>query len=673
MSPGKKSIQGVVNKGIDQTATIKIQSPLQKSLLVTDTLKNAGAGIYIVAVADVADSIIGLSYHSFTVLNSDSFRVDSVVTSVFNTTKGTILISHDSLTLSMRADFPLDSAMCYFRDISALGFDSVKIKSSASSYSFKVKAPKDGSTLAYYFKAYKNNDIYGYSQKTFLANVPPDMTKLTKIEILPTSSDTLILPSEYSMTFTVKGYYGSQFTPSGLDSTAVTWRFADSSYGCKLESKGNTAVLTTPSAATPKPVKVRAVVDNAKVLVDLNRIPNSDGFVYVKGSGKKMAKIRVTRIDPQAGFAISTSSLSKAEFNAVGISTDSTVLSINSTWSIVPDVAGTISATGVFKPSKKFAGIVRVLSSSGSSSGEYSNTIGSQTQLGLEVQHLIMASPDPDTVTTGNGCTIVFPDSVVADGKPALLQILNPVVENQRARMTKNMTAVGTLFDIKELNGTPFQLHNADSIRLSLSVPQGINTGDALTLGYWNEDSLNWASVANASLAQDRNSISANIAHFSRWAILAISKELQSSLTVYPNPFCPRKSPSDNEFANKPLRAMFGSNAPKGTCISFVPDIPGQKITKISVKIYTIVNDLVCSVVMQNATKLVKYNLWWDGRATDRDMLWDNLASGADSYSRVFPPSNRKLCRSGRYFVVLVVEDESGKKKSFMNQIVLVN
>ncbi len=673
MSPGKKSIQWVINKGADKTATVKVQSPLQKNLVVTDTLKNAGAGTYIVAVDGVADSIIDLSHHSFTVLNSDTFRIDSVVSAVFNTTKDTIRISHDTLTLTMRADYVLDSAVCYYRDIGALGFDSVKIKNSLTAYTFKIKAPKDGSTLAYYFKAFKNADIYGYTQETFTAYVPPDMTKLTKIEILPASSDTMILPSEYSMTFTVKGYYGSQFAPSGLDSTAVTWRFADSSYGCKLESKGNTALLTTPSFATPKPVKVRAVVDNSKVLVDLNRIPNSDGSVFVKGSGKKMARIRVKRIDPQAGFAISTSSLSKAEFSAEGVSIDSSVLAISSTWSVIPDMAGTISASGVFKPAKKFAGIVRILSSSGSSSGEYLNIVGSKTQVGLEVQHLIMASPDPDTVVTGTGCTIVFPDSVVADGKPALLQILNPVIENQRARMTKNMTAVGTLFDIKELNGSPFQLQTGDSIHLTLSVPQGINTGNTLTLGYWNEDSLKWVSVANAVTSLDKSAVGANITHFSRWAILAISKELQSSLTVFPNPFCPLKSASDNEFANTPLRTMFGLNAPKGTCISFVPDVPGQKITKVSLKIYTVVNDLVCSVVMQNATKLVKYNLWWDGRATDRETLWDDLTVGSDSYSRVFPPSSRKLCRSGRYFVVLVVEDESGKKKSFMNQIVLVN
>jgi hypothetical protein len=251
--------------------------------------------------------------------------------------------------------------------------------------------------------------------------------------------------------------------------------------------------------------------------------------------------------------------------------------------------------------------------------------------------------------------------------------MLTPTLENQRSRMTGNLTAVGTIFDINELNGVPLQLSANDSIRLMLSVPQGTNASNTMSLGWWNEDSLKWVSLANSVVGADKASVSAAITHFSRWAVLAMSNQLQSSLTVLPNPFSPNRSASDNQFANTPLRAMFGLNAPKGTCISFVTDVGDQKIRKVNVRIYTIANDLVCSVVMQNATKLVKYSLWWDGRTTDHDMTWEQLVPGSDANSRMFPVAGRKMCRNGRYFVVLTIEDYAGKAKNYMRQVVLIN
>jgi hypothetical protein len=627
-----------------------------------------------------ADSIIDLSYHSFTVAASEVFHTDSILLPVFNTTPDTVRIVQDTVQLTMRSGTTLDSAVCYFRDISALAFDSVKIRNSSASYSFKIKAQKDGSNLVYYFKAFRKNDLYGYTQETFNAYVPPDMSKLTKLEIIPSTSDTMLLPADYDMTFAVKGYFGSQFAPSPIDNAAISWVTSQPSQGFALiRTKGLATTLRTPAAATTGAVKLQAVVDTS-VRIDPKRMAFNGAFVYIKCSGKKMVKIRVKRTDPQTGFPISTSSLSKAEFAAEGIDADSNVVSVSPMWSIIPERAGTIDSLGVFKPSKSFVGFVRVVSTSGPLSNEYINAGGSKAQTGLEVQHLVMQSDQPDTVTNMSGCTFILPDSIVPAGKPALFQLLTPTLENQRSRMTGNLTAVGTIFDIKELNGVPFSLAAGDSIRLTLAVPLGTNNSNTMSVGFWNEDSLKWVSLANSKLSADKSSVSAAITHFSRWAVLALSSSLQSSLTVLPNPFSPNRSPSDNQFANTPLRAMFGPNAPQGTCISFVADAGDQMIKKVTIRIYSIANDLVCSVVMQDATKLSKYNLWWDGRTTDRDFIWGDrdlipAASAAtnDANSKRFPVAGRKMCRNGRYFVTLTVEDYSGKIKSYMRQVILVN
>jgi hypothetical protein len=676
MSPGSKSLRWVINGGADQTATVKLQSPLQKSISAKDTLKNAGAGTYFISVDGVADSVIDLSYHSFTVANSEVFHIDSVSLPVFNTTADTLRITHDTVSLSLRSGAVLDSALCYFHDITVLAFDSVKLRDSAAAYTFKIKAPKDGSNLVYYFKAFRKNDVYGYTQETFNAFVPSDMSKLTKLEIIPSTSDTMLLPAEYDMAFSVKGYFGSQFAPAPLDSGAISWVASQPSQGFALtRTKGLATTVRTPAAATTGGVKLQAVIDTSVVRIDPQRMTFNGAFVYIKSSGKKIAKIKVKRTDPQALFPISTSSLSKAEFSAEALDADSNAVSVNPTWSIIPAGAGTITASGVFKPSKSFVGFVRVLAASGPLSNEYTSTGGSQSQPGLEVQHLVMQSDQPDTVTNMNGCTIVLPDSVVPAGKPALIQLATPTIENQRARMTGNLTAVGSIFDIKELNGVPFQVSAADSIRMTLSVPQGTNSSNAMSLGFWNEDSLKWFPLTSSVVASDKKSVSAAIAHFSRWAVLSVSSQLQSTFIVLPNPFSPGKSASDNQFANTPLRTMFGLTAPKGTCISFVADAVDQKIRKVNVRIYSIANDLVCSVVMQDATKLVKYNLWWDGRTTSRDMNWGELAPapGNDANSKMFAIEGRKMCRNGRYFVVLTIEDYSGKAKNYMQQVVLVN
>jgi hypothetical protein len=672
MSPGTKSIRWAVNAGKDSTATIKIHSPLQKSLLPGDTLKNTGAGTYIVSVDGAANEIIDLSYHSFVVTNSETFHWDSVFLPVANTTADTVRIVRDTVRLIIHSTAAMDSAICYFRDITVPAFDSVKIRTSASADTFALKGQKDGSTLVYYFKAFRKNDVYGYTQETFNAYIPPDLTKLTKLGITPSTSDTMLLPAGYDMAFSASGYFGTQFTPAPLDSNTVSWVIAQPAQGFTLtKANGLSTTIHSSATASAGAVRLQAVIDTAVVHVDPVRMPFNGATVFMKSSGKKIARIRVNRSDPLAGFPISTSSLSKAEFSADGLDADSNVVSVNPAWSIIPARAGDSAsmARGVFKPSRSFVGFVRIFAASGALSGEYVNSSGSKSQPGLEVQHLVIQNGQPDTVTNFGGLTIVLPDSMVPQGKPALIQVLTPTIENERARTTGNLTAVGTIFDINELNGVTLHFSAGDSIRMTLPVPQGTNGSNTIRIGFWNTDSLKWISLANSTVSADKKTASAGVTHFSRWAVLAMSTQLQSTLNVLPNPFSPNRSPSDNRFAGTPLRTMFGLDAPNGTCISFVPDVPGQRIRKVTIRIYNIVNDLVCSVVFQDAQKLVKYNLWWDGRETERDAIW----SQSDGTTKILSGAGRKVCRNGRYFVVLTIEDDGGKAKSFMQQVVLVN
>ena len=136
-------------------------------------MTNAGAGGYIIAAAkavtDTNDSIIDLSYHSFTVQNAEILHVDSIDLPVVNQTPKTLDIKNDSVSVGLRVYAPdtMDSAALYFRDINAHGYSALVNKSRSLSYAFKFRPPKDGSILNYYFKTYRKSDVYGYSAQTF--------------------------------------------------------------------------------------------------------------------------------------------------------------------------------------------------------------------------------------------------------------------------------------------------------------------------------------------------------------------------------------------------------------------------------------------------------------------------------------------------------------------------
>jgi hypothetical protein len=669
MSPGSKIIYWVIDEGKDTTSLIKIKSPLSKSVYPKDTLKNAGAGDYIISVSSKYDSVIDLAYHTFTIADSQTSYCDSVFLPAYNLTKDTLNIEKDSIKITLGSKIKFDSVALYYKDISYPNYNYISIKDSLLKYEFKIKPPKDGSIIQYYYKAFIGKNIYGYEQKSFYSFVKADSTVITKLEISPNTGDTIILPSEYEVTFNVKGYYGSQFTPiTRLDSLAFSWELINAS-GCNLSaSKGTRVVLRTGSQASSDIVKLKLKVDTTKVSLNSKWIQSPEIFVFIKVTGKKISSLAIKRTDALNPLPITTSSVAKAEFVALGIDEDKNEYTITPQWKIWPLEAGSFSSDGVFRPSQKFSGRVRIFAQSGSLSGEFNPKEQFGESYGLEVQHVVTCKSKPDTVTNYAGITIIFPDSAVLSDNSALIKITEVTAKNQAMRVSGKNTVIGSIFDIMELNNVLFNLQNNDSIMIVLNIPQEISESKKISIGYWNDDSLKWDVLSNSKISLDKKFVSANIVHFSKYAVLMESQSLQSSFNVIPNPFSPLRSPS--EFPK--LASIFGPMAPKGTCISFIPDVPEQKLKKIKIRIYTIQGDLVCSVVNQNAPKMVEYKLWWNGRTTNGDVLWDALPMGNDPNTRIFPQSGGKMCNNGRYFVMLTIEDSNGKEKSYLKHVVLV-
>jgi Carboxypeptidase regulatory-like domain len=673
LSPGQKTILWVVNKGRDTTATIKIKSPLQKNLRAGQALTNAGGGDYIVSVsnaaADTNDSIVDLSYHIFTVKNSETLHVDSVDLPVINSTQRTVTIISDSISVGLHSSAPdtLDSVALFFRDIDALGYASFVNKSRSRAYSFKFHPPKDGSILNYYFKAFRGRDIYGYASETFNTYVNPDTSRLSKLELIPSSSDTILLAAKSQLTITLQGYAGSTFFPKTIPDAAIQWKLINAPSGTRfIDSLGTEISIITGNDSSATPVQLEAVVDTVKqhVASRLASAPNASIFFNV--SSKPLIGVTVRRIDAGNPLPITTSALSQAEFIAEGVDVNKKLLTISPQWTVSPQNAGTLSPMGVFKPSSSFAGFVRIYAQANGMTGEY-NAVGSNDKaFGLEVDNIITAASRPDTVSNLQGCTIIFPDSVVPADKSGKLAIAVPLLKNQLELSSGQYTVVGSAYDIIEQNGVVFQIHGGDSIQLVLDIAGSPAAGHKYCIGLWNPDSLQWKPLSNSAAGNNGGTVSAFVPHFSRYAVLAQSADLTSTLSILPNPFSPDKKASDFES----LALRLGRDTPKGTCISFTPDVGDQRLVKIRIRIYNIVGDLVSSVVMQNIPKMTEYRLWWDGRTTDRDFTWDELTRTTDDNARVL--NGNKMCRNGRYFVMLTIQDAKGKEKNYMKQAVLI-
>jgi hypothetical protein len=365
--------------------------------------------------------------------------------------------------------------------------------------------------------------------------------------------------------------------------------------------------------------------------------------------------------------------LATAQFFAEGRDAEDNVSMVSPQWSVSPPRAGAISTLGVFKPSSRFAGMVRIFAKVGGLTGEYNAGGKSENAYGLEVKHCVVARSQFDTASNMRGCALYLPDSIVAEDKPGLLLISMPDLKNRLEVTTGALSVVGPVYDITEEQGALLRIGGADSIRIVLDIPeasvkQGADKARGLRIGTWDEDSLRWNILPGSAVDFGNRTVSASIGHFSRYALLTRSTELVSTLSILPNPFSPDRRAS--EFQSLALR--LGYNTPKGTCISFTPESPDATIQQVRVAIYTIAGEQVAGVVIENALKLVEYRLWWDGRSTGRERVeWPRLEV-ADKNQNERKMSGKAMCRNGRYFVVLTLRDNSGKEKNYMKQVVLI-
>jgi hypothetical protein len=638
--------------------SIKIKSPLIKTLSVKDSLTSAGAGTYVINYDAKGDTVIDCSYHRFTVVDSESVHTDIINLPLKFRKIDSLSLVNGFAQFSLIHSDSLDSVKIFYKDISAASFvESKNSTKGAAVYTFSILPHKDGSTIAYYFMGYKGSDIYGSDQECYYSYVKPDTSRFSKIEVTPSSQDTLTYPVSYEIPFNIKGYASSSFKEiSAIDGSGVSWSLTNAQGSTLMKTGGVAVSIKTGTTKTITPVILTVTIDTTKIklvpgVANVQTIP-----FFVSGTALKTVKIK--RIDAQNPNPITTSIVDKAEFVATGLDEKGSTLKISPAWSIYPKNAGTISATGVFKPSNKFVGIVHIYGVTNNVKGEYVSD--NSNEAGLMVRYVIVNKNIPDTASNGNGCSIIFPANIVSNTDVGIIEVNQDTLRNKiETRTGKFKIVTSSAFEIKQLENIALNT-TLDSIQLLLNLPSGNNSkaSDKVYLGYWNIDSLKWEILFNSFMKD--SVVGAKLAHFSKYTILS---EVANSgyLNISPNAF----SPYVNFGQINPMKPY------NGTCISFQIQTQNQINGKLA--IYNEVGDLVWSMNIDNMSTN-PYQVWWDGRVSLNSITASRLpiTYGANGET-VLVPKGDKMCRNGRYFVLLTGTEEIDKKVyRFMKPVVLM-
>jgi hypothetical protein len=638
--------------------SVKIKSPFIKTLPLSDSLTNAGAGTYIISYDAKGDTVIDCAYHRFFVVDSESVHTDTIKLPLKFRKNDSLALVNGYVQFSLMYTDILDSVKIFYKDISSASFvESKNSTRGTNTYTFSVLPNKDGSTIAYYFIGYKGSDIYGSDQECYYSYVKPDTSRLSKIEVTPSSRDTLTYPVSYEIPFNIKGYVSSAFREATvIDGSGVTWSLTNAQGSTLMKTSGSTVSVKTGTTKTTNPVLLTVTIDTTKIKL-VSGVSNVQTIPF-NVSGTVLSTVKIKRIDAQNPNPITTSVVDRAEFIANGYDDQGNALKISPAWSIYPKNAGSISTTGVFKPSNKFVGIVRIYALANNVQGEYASD--NSKEPGLMVRYVIVNKNIPDTASNGNGCTIIFPPNIVSNTDIGIVEINQDTLRNKiETRTGKFKVVTSSAFEIKQLENISLNT-SLDSIQLLLYLPSGNKTkaSNKMYLGNWNIDSLYWEILYNSFM--NDSVVGAKLAHFSKYTILA---EVSNSgyLTISPNAF----SPYVNIGQVNPQKPY------NGTCISF--QIQSQKQLNGKLSIYNEVGDLVWSINIDNMNTN-PYQVWWDGRASLNSITASRLpiAYGANGET-VLVPKGDKMCRNGRYFVLLTGTEEIDKKVyRFMKPVVLM-
>ncbi|MBN1980925.1 MAG: carboxypeptidase regulatory-like domain-containing protein [Chitinivibrionales bacterium] len=680
MERGAKKLHWYVHHAASPVATaqIKLSSPLVKTLKATDTLTGVGIGQYTLGVDGFTDSLLDCSYHLFAIPDVPTeLHRDTVALPIAHHNRDTLALSAGKTSIVCQSrGVALDTGFVFFKSANAAVYDSIgyaamTVSGTEYTYTFQVQPGFDGSYIRYYFRLSAGNSQYGSLYRSYTSFIAPDTATVTKLVVTPTA-DSMKVPAGADITFDFLCYYGSEFLPltTGISAQNVSWQLL-SGGGCSITSATQKATVRTAAAGSGATAVVLAAVFQPGTTLKL--APGLSDTVKVQFwvTASSLDSVAVVRVDADTRGYITTSAIDDAEFVAQGYDGLKNRVTITPTWDMQPTTAGIIT-NGLFKPHADFIGLVQITATVGLKSGSF--VPSNSKKAGLPVYYLMTKAAD--TISNSNDCSISLPPNALGTHSEGELSLTKPPITNdvftgsfisnstdttKKNAVTGKIDLISPIFDIQDVDSVlTFSAGSTDSVGLVLTIAEkyrqlASSGNNQIYIAMWDDSLSRWSVLTRSTLSVDRRSISVQTRHFSRYAIIAKPLETSGECIVRPNPFSPYVRPV----------AEYGQNAQYGTCIEVAATSATDQKLSINLDIYNIVGDRVWSVFLNGASS-GNYMVWWDGRSNARVHSVE-MKSGTET---IIPPAGDQLCRNGRYFLVMTLQD-SKKEKQYLRQVVL--
>ncbi len=706
---GKGAISWIVNKPLTAKGSVAINviSPLITKVNEGDTLSSIGLGSYRIEVNSEDPFVLDCSRHLTSVLDADSAKLDTVYlpfshVAPENSTYSTNGISLTVQTGEAHLKSTIQSAVAYYRTFGATDYtQATGTVATDNSCTFALSNVAAGTYTEYYFVITLNNgDVFGYSKELYRTFVQPNAKVLSRIEVIPVAdSSGYTLPLGGTMNLEVRGYYGDKFTPVGvLKAGDIIWE--NPGVALSASSASASAALTATASGS-----LIMKFTGAESGYTLEPGMESSDTITVNVTTAPLASLKIERISLHEKDIV----LNRvgAQFSTQGFDQGGTRVQVSPKWSITPETAGTISESGILTLTPGFIGRVQILASINDSIRDLftlSSEDEQQAQPGMLVAHSIRTDDKLLSLHDGLDLSIAVPESSVVSGT-AIMSVDNPSYDN---KVYKTIPEAGIsliskiyqiqLRDAKFESDTVSNVTRASKVTASIRIPKQYKefvdaTGSRFTLGVWNPDSLKWQSSwqkSNKSRASDStadtlpailgsvtwtgdtvNAYTVSIGdalNTSSSVQLAVlfneTDNVVGDFEVSPNPFSPYVAP-ENDYVG-----LAGMNSSiKGTCLKIIPmNSTSSNNPDITVNIYTANRTLVWETQLNSVIPGKEYFIFWDGKTRiGRSQSKDQIKTAEN---KVIYPQGDEMCRNGRYFAIVTIDD-GNEKKRFTKEIIL--
>ena len=691
MEPGNKKIRFNA-VGYEGDGAVKIISPFNRTIPFAAAapgtvaeLAGVGAGGYAVGVVPKDTAYLELSHHAFNVLENVTEHNDTLkLPFTYKAAGSETDLDGDG---KIRIQWPsgaagnADRIDIFYRSEGSVRFESDSTTNTGLSalQEFKIKPPRDGCNLYYYFRVHMNGDIYGSGNRLYSVFVRPNAKIVSRVAVEPgvMAGDTLVMPSAYQAAFAFKAFYGDKFTPLSGNAGSVSW-----SIGGRGQGSGAACSYVTPNSG--QDLTLQAVFTPAAGYKMKDGVSNIVAFT-VRVTGEPLKSVGILR----KGDAGPIFNNERVGFRVEAFDGSGRPVTVSPQWSVYPREAGSIGAAdGLFEPAPNFVGMAGIWANAGGRRLEYTEPGAGFP--GQRVNYPIRRGGGKEA-NTFKGMRVVF-DSLRA-GVNSHLEVTVPQLTNYVHRGTENyMMADSVAFDLFFSDTGAI----GGDVVLAFDIPRFLrdaaNDGNnEFRVARWFPDSLRWVPTDSARVAggvvytvlspqpaaeprsskrvkkaknvsAQRVSRASALAGSARYALVVKANKTTLALSVSPHPFSPYIIPVKE----------YGMDAKAGTCIKVGIQAPDPFVKSVKVRVYNATGKMVWGVEKM-AAQTGENRFWWNGRTSGRgtsssisEVVW------SDDYYASAEYLSRPLCRNGRYYVTVLLTDMDGKQVRAVKPLVLM-